>query len=99
MGPMTGGGRGFCSPWGLGAMAGRGWGMPYPIAAPYPTPFAYPTRGTPYPMAPPATAPGAPPYRPQMSQAQELEFLNEQAQKIRDQLAQITDRIKELEAR
>jgi prefoldin subunit 5 len=34
-----------------------------------------------------------------MSQAQELEFLNEQAQKIRDQLAQITDRIKELEAR
>jgi hypothetical protein len=29
MGPMTGGGRGFCSPWGMGAPYGRGRGMPY----------------------------------------------------------------------
>ena len=28
MGPMTGGGRGFCSPWGVGA-ANRGYGYPY----------------------------------------------------------------------
>lgn len=79
MGPMTGGGRGFCSPWGMGAAYGRGRGMPYPVA-------------------PPATASGAPFYPPQMSQAQELEFLKAQAQNIRDQLVQISDRIKELEA-
>jgi hypothetical protein len=98
MGPMTGGGRGFCSPWGMGAAYGRGRGMPYPMAAPYPMPYAYPYRGTPYPPAPPATASGAPPYPPQMNQAQELEFLKEQAQNVRDQLVQISDRIKELEA-
>ncbi len=32
MGPMTGGGRGFCSPWGLGSAYGFGRGMPYPMA-------------------------------------------------------------------
>ena len=36
MGPMTGGGRGFCSPWGIGAASrlygrfqGMGYGYPY----------------------------------------------------------------------
>ncbi len=36
MGPMTGGGRGFCSPWGVGA-ALRTYGLPrwVPYAPPY----------------------------------------------------------------
>jgi hypothetical protein len=36
MGPMTGGGRGFCNPWGIGA-ALRGYGLPRwaPYASPY----------------------------------------------------------------
>ena len=36
MGPMTGGGRGFCSPWGIGATA-RGYG--FPRQAPYMSPY------------------------------------------------------------
>jgi hypothetical protein len=36
MGPMTGGGRGFCSPWGIGADLSR-YGLPRwaPYASPY----------------------------------------------------------------
>ncbi|MDM7998771.1 MAG: DUF5320 family protein [Dehalococcoidia bacterium] len=41
MGPMTGGGRGFCSPWGIRARWphhwARGWGA-------YGYPYAYPAR-------------------------------------------------------
>ena len=42
MGPMTGGGRGFCSPWGIGAQnraygftPGMGYGYPYYGAGPF----------------------------------------------------------------
>jgi len=35
MGPMTGGGRGFCSPWGMRA-APRSYGYPYGAGIPYP---------------------------------------------------------------
>jgi len=52
MGPMTGGRRGFCSPWGLGTMYGRGGGMPYPMATPYRMPYPYPYGGMPYSGAP-----------------------------------------------
>jgi hypothetical protein len=38
MGPMTGGGRGFCSPWGIGATVGR-YGFPSRM------PYAYPRYG------------------------------------------------------
>ncbi|MCK4600700.1 DUF5320 domain-containing protein [Candidatus Bipolaricaulota bacterium] len=96
MGPMTGGRRGFCSPWGLGTMYGRGGGMPYPMATPYRMPYPYPYGGMPYSGAP-AYAPGAAPYAPQMSEEQELQFLKEEAQRVKDQLAQISGRIKELE--
>jgi len=90
MGPMTGGGRGFCAvplPAARSAYMGRG---------------AYPSygvpRGTPYYGAGPAT-PGTVPFTPQMIREQELDFLKNQAQAMRGQLEQIEARVNELEAK
>jgi len=83
MGPMTGGGRGFCSPWGIGA-ASRAYGVP-PRAG-----YGYPYYG-----AGPIT-PGAMPFAPQMTREQELDFLKNQTQAMRGQLEQIEARIQEL---
>jgi len=98
MGSMTGGGRGFCSPWGLGSRYGLGRGMPYPR---YGAPYGSSYGGTPYAGATPysygGVPPGANPYVSPMSGAQELDFLKNQAQAIKSQLEQISDRIKELE--
>jgi len=83
MGPMTGGGRGFCSPWGIGAgyrSYGRSPGMGY---------------GYPYYGAGPA-APGAVPFAPQMTREQEFDFLKNQAQAMRGQLEQLESRIQQL---
>ena len=84
MGPMTGGGRGFCSPWGIGAASrpygrfqGMGYGYPYYGAAPI--------------------VPGAAPFVPPMTREQELDFLRSQAQAMKGQLDQIDARIRELE--
>lgn len=89
MGPMTGGGRGFCSPWGVGA-APRGYGVSPRMGYGYP----YYTRvGVPYPFyGAPATAPGAMPSTSSMSLEQELSFL-------KSQLGQVESRIRELEAK
>ena len=87
MGPMTGGGRGFCSPWGVGAMAGRGMGVPYP--SPY---GGAPYRGF---FQPSGIAPYAP---PPMSDEQELQMLRDEARRLKDHLTQISNRIKELES-
>ena len=83
MGPMTGGGRGFCSPRGIGAgyrsygrFPGMGYGYPYYGAG----------------MA----APGAVPFAPQMTREQEFDFLKNQAQAMRGQLEQIESRIQQL---
>ena len=78
MGPMTGGGRGFCSPWGLGRRYGFMQGAPYPMAGPW-------TGVT-----------GTTPYAPQMSREQELDFLQKQAQAMKEQLQQIEARIQQL---
>ena len=109
MGPMTGGGRGFCSPWGLGSVYGFGRGIPYPR---YGIPNRFPYGGTPYAGAAPYSYGGVPPgampgsllnvpganlYASPMSEAQELDFLKNQAQAIKSQLEQITNRIRELE--
>jgi len=86
---MTGGGRGFCSPWGIGAALRRG------IAPPYPgVPYA-PYRGS---GATPqwATAPLATPFAPQITREQELDFLKKEAKATREQLEQIEARINEL---
>jgi len=85
MGPMTGGGRGFCA-------------LPLPGAWPtYSVRGAYPTYnvpwGMPYYGAGP-TASGAVPFAPQMPR--ELDFLKNQAQAMRGNLEQIEARIQEL---
>ncbi|MBA7647499.1 hypothetical protein ES703_55271 [subsurface metagenome] len=96
MGPMTGGGRGFCSPWGIGA-ALRGYGVPPAVGYGYPY---YRGAGVPYPSyGAPATAPGATPFAPQMSKEQELDFLRNQADTIKSQLEQIEARMRELETK
>ena len=83
MGPMTGGGRGFCSPWGIragartyGAPYWRGYGYPYYTAGPF--------------------APSAMPYAPQVTREQELGFLKQQAEAMRVELREIEARINEL---
>ena len=85
MGPMTGGGRGFCSPWGIGA-AYRGYGMPSG------TGYGYPYYGQP-------ATPGVAPFAPQVTREQELDFLKSQAQAVKGQLEQIESRMRELEAK
>ncbi|MBE9512572.1 MAG: DUF5320 domain-containing protein [Chloroflexi bacterium] len=85
MGPMTGGGRGFCSPWGIGA-AYRGYGMPSG------TGYGYPYYGQP-------AAPGVAPFAPQVTREQELDFLKSQAQAVKGQLEQMESRMRELEAK
>ena len=93
MGPMTGGGRGFCSPWGIGA-APAGYGPP-PMGG-YGYPY-YGRAGTPYPFyGMPASAPGAIPFAPQMTREQELDFLKNQTQALGGQLEQIEARIQQL---
>jgi len=82
MGPMTGGGRGFCSPWGRGAYQ-RGYGVPQ---------MGY---GNPYYGAWPV-APGNVPFAPGVSREQELGFLQQQAQVMKEQMEQIEVRIREL---
>ena len=83
MGPMTGGGRGFCNSWGIGTayrpygrFRGVGYGYPY------------------YGVAP--TIPGSVPFPPQMTREQEIELLKNQAQAMKDQLEQIESRIQQL---
>ncbi len=106
MGPMTGGGWGFCSPWGYGRGFSRGfglgrgyrfgWRMPYGGAGQwwgYEPPYGYPyAGGAPYGYG------GAGPYAPQMTKEEELDLLKNQAQEARGQLEQIEARIKDLEA-
>ena len=87
MGPMTGGGRGFCA-------------LPLPPAWPtYGRRGAYPLYrvpwGIPYYGAGP-TAPVAVPFAPRMTREQELDFLKTQAQAMRGHLEQIETRIQEL---
>lgn len=104
MGPMTGGGRGFCSPWGMGRTygfaraygLGRGYGFGrrygFRMGMPYAGPVPYGYAG-----APMGAVPEADPYAPQMTREQELDFLRNQAEATKEELGQIETRIKELE--
>ena len=87
MGPMTGGGRGFCvvpltaaGP----AYGGRGAYPPYGAL-----------RGRSYHVAG-SKVPGAVPFASQMTRERELDFLKTQAQAMRGHLEQIEARIQEL---
>jgi len=98
MGPMTGGGRGFCSPWGIGRVYGFGsrWGpgraYRFGMGVPYTgtVPYGYPRMSM-------AAVPGVYSYPPQMTREQELDFLRSQAEAIKGQLEQINSRVKGLE--
>jgi len=85
IGPMTGGGRGFCSPRGRGAA--RTYGFPRW------TGYAYPYY-SPGPFVPSAAS-----FAPQMTGEQEFDFLKNQAQAMRGQLEQIEARLQELESK
>ena len=99
MGPMTGGGRGFCSPWGMGRRMGFGRGVGFGRgygfggAMPYQVPGQSPAYGAPYGY-PSGVAgyPGA-----TMTREQELDSLKSEAEMVKGQLEQISARISELE--
>jgi len=82
MGPMTGGGRGFCSPWGIGA-ATRGYRLPRGVAYPPRYYGAY----------------GFGPFPSMMTREQEVEFLKNEAQALRDELDGLEERIEQLSAK
>lgn len=102
--------RGYSPPWpyigwGRGGLP-RGWyrwgGMAPPYWQPVPTvQMPYPPYGgvwgTP-PFYAGAPAPWAMPYAPSMTREEELDFLRDQAQAIKDQLDQIETRMRELES-
>ncbi len=87
MGPMTGGGRGFCA---VSLPVSQPMYMGRAVFPPYSVPWGMPYYGT-----RPAT-PGAVPFAPQMTREQELDFLKTQAQAMREQLAQIEAQIEQL---
>ena len=80
-GPMTGGGRGFCSPWGISATYGAFPRIGYPY-------YGWPRASYPFYRAPAGV--------PTMSREQELDSLKNQAQGLRQQLEQIEARIQQL---
>ena len=99
---------GWVPPWGPPAPMGypmQGpWGYPYggmPQMPYYPQPGGYAgpeMTQMPYPPPPGGYgAPGMPPFGPPMPPEQEIAFLRDQAQMLKEQMDQIDGRIKELE--
>jgi len=91
--------RGWSPPW---PYVGRGrGGLPrcwYPGAwASWPGPATYSPYAVPFYGA--APAPWAAPYAPQMTREQELDFLKEEAEAVKEQLTEIEARIRELETK
>ena len=83
IGPMTGGGRGFCAiPLRPAWPAYAGMGFPMPYAAP---------QGVPYH--------GAPPFAPQITREEELDYLKGLTQSMRDDLKNIEARIQQIESK
>jgi hypothetical protein len=87
MGPMTGGGRGFCSPWGIRAVP-SGYGYPRWTGYSYPYYGAY-RRGF--------FGAGVPPFAPRVTREQELEFLKTESQTLSEELRRMEAMIKVLE--
>jgi hypothetical protein len=102
MGPMTGRAAGFCggfpvpgymNPYGGRLGLGFGWGRGRGRG------FAWRRQFAPYGMYPymPYGGGYAAPYAPDYSEEKEIELLKDQGKFLQDQLAEINDRIKELE--
>ena len=101
LGPMTGGGRGFCNP------SFRGMGAPY-MGYPYGTPYGWGRRGMgrgfgmgrgrrfwgQMPFPPGA---GMSPFRHPMTPEEEVQFFRDHAHMLTEELNQINTRISELE--
>jgi hypothetical protein len=100
---------GYSPGWVGQSPTGLGPGASYLTTGQWPTPQAqaywqatqagqasYPTYGG-YPSAPGSTASPGESFAPGMSPDQELDFLKNQAQMVKNQLSGIEDRIKELE--
>jgi len=99
--------RGWFAPWGpptgMGYPMTGGWGYPYGETwqmPSYPPPGGFGAPGM-SPFGPGMTGgfgtPGMPPYGPPMAPEQEIAFLRDQAQMLKQQMDQIDARIKELE--
>ena len=86
MGAMTGGGRGFCSPCGIGVVR-RTYGYPRWMG------YAYPYYGA---YGPGPLHPGVMPFAPRMTRGQELEFLKSEAQALRQELKGLEKRMGQL---
>ena len=107
MGPMTGRGMGYCNPagaragWfgrGLGRGWGRGRGRGFGLGRGYGRGFGWGGWGPAYYDAPYAGAPaGWGSYAPPMSREEEVDFLQNQAQAIKDELESIEARINDLQ--
>jgi hypothetical protein len=101
---------GWFSPWGsppgMGYPMAGGWGYPYggmgqmpyyPPPGGYGTPEMSPFGQPNYPPPGGFGAPGMSPFGPPMAPEQEINFLRDQAEMLKQQMDQIDDRIKELE--
>jgi len=101
MGPMTGRAAGYCAGYSVPGFAnpvpgrgygfGRGMGMGFRRGRGGRWGFPYPGYGTGFPVATP--------YPPDMTERQELESLQQQAEYITNTLEQINKRITELESK
>jgi hypothetical protein len=89
LGPITGGGRGFC------AVPLSPSSPIYTVKGDYPPSYGVP-ESTPYYGTRLSTA-GAVPFASQMTRKQEFDFIKNQAQALRGQLKQIEARIQQLE--
>ena len=102
--PYVGLGRGGLPRCGyfFGGLAGAPVAWPYQ-PAPYPAGPGFGAGQTPYPFYSEASMPGAPPtsgaFAPQMTPEQELDFLKNQAQAIKEQLEQIETGMRDLESK
>ncbi len=101
MGPMTGGGRGFCNPAGAGgSLFGRGLGRGFGRGRGFGfgRGFGWRAGGPAYYDAPYAGAPTAwNRYASPMNREQEVDFLQNQAQAIKEELENIETRINDLQ--
>jgi hypothetical protein len=62
------------------------------------SPPAWPSSPTPYPYHEAQPAAGYTPFATPMSKEEELNYLNEQAEAIKDELEQIESRVRDLES-
>jgi hypothetical protein len=97
MGPMTGGGRGFCSPWGIGRAYGMGRSGAFRgPGGGFRAGFARRGMGAYGGYTPPWGAYAPPTYETSFPKASDLSGLKEQARMMEEELNEIQQRIRDL---